>query len=75
MKSNQVKQILNLQQQITAMEKEIEHLYAERKLLVQESDALLSEVLQEKIQTPLGLDYQSELDVILDAHAELPKAA
>lgn len=31
MKSNQVKQILNLQQQITAMEKEIEHLYAERK--------------------------------------------
>lgn len=75
MKSNQVKQILNLQQQITAMEKEIEHLYAERKLLVQESDALLSEVLQEKIQTPLGLDYQSELDVILDARAELPKAA
>ena len=75
MKSNQVKQILNLQQQITAMEKEIEHLYAERKLLVQESEALLSEVLQEEIQTPLGLDYQSELDVILDARAELPKAA
>ena len=55
MKSNQVKQILNLQQQITAMEKEIEHLYAERKLLVRAINQLSS---REKliVKMRFGLD-------------------
>ena len=38
MKEERIKQIHNLQQQIAAMEQEIEHLYGERKNLVQESE-------------------------------------
>lgn len=75
MKQNQLKQILNLQQQIAAMEQEIEHLYGERKLLVQESEGLLQELLQNVEEPVTSADYQSDLDVILKARAELPSQA
>lgn len=75
MTQNQLKQILNLQQQIAAMEQEIEHLYGERKNLVGESEALLQELLQQQEAPVATADYQSELDVILKARAELPAQA
>ncbi len=72
MRQNQLEQILNLQQQIAAMEQEIEHLYAERKNLMQETTAMLEEVLRQEEQPVASMDYQTELDLILDARAELP---
>lgn len=75
MKQSQQKQILNLQQQIVTMEQEIEHLYAERRNLVRESESLLQELLHTEEQPFTSSDYQSELDCILNAKAELPKKA
>lgn len=75
MRQNQLEQIRNLQMQIVAMEQEIEHLYAERKNLVQESESRLQDLLQ-TIEEPMnGSGRQSELDMILDARAELPDSA
>ena len=75
MRQNQLEQIRNLQMQIAAMEQEIEHLYAERKNLVQESESRLQDLLQ-TVEEPLsGAGHQSELDMILDARAELPHKA
>ena len=70
MKQKQAQQILNLQQQVAAMEQEIEQLYAERRRLVQESELLLTEALQTEEPALNGVDYQSELDQILNARAE-----
>ena len=75
MKQKQAQQILNLQQQVAAMEQEIEQLYAERRRLVQESELLLTEALQTEEPALNGVDYQSELDQILNARAELPAQA
>jgi len=68
-------QMLNLRQQIAAMEREIEHLYAERKSLVQESEALLKDLLQMDAPHLSAADYYTELDEILRAQAELPSHA
>ncbi len=75
MKQERIKQIHNLQQQIAAMEQEIEHLYGERKNLVQESESLLRDLLNMGENVLPGADYHSELDKILDARAEMPKKA
>lgn len=75
MKQNQVEQILNLQQQAAAMEQEIEQLYAERRQLMQESEQLLTELLRAEEPALGTVDYQSDLDVILNTKAELPTQA
>lgn len=75
MKQNQAQQILNLQQQVAAMEQEIEQLYAERRRLVQESESLLTEIMQEEDPALNGVEYQSELDLIINARNELPDRA
>ena len=75
MKEERIKQIHNLQQQIAAMEQEIEHLYGERKNLVQESESLLRDLLNMGETVLPGADYHSELDKILDARSEMPKKA
>jgi hypothetical protein len=75
MRQNQLDQIRNLQLQIAAMEQEIEHLYAERKNLVQESESRLQDLLQTVEEPMNGSGRQSELDRILDIRAELPDYA
>lgn len=76
MQQSQLGQIHNLQQQIAAMEKEIESLYAERKMLVQESETILREMLdQDQNPVAVSTSYETELDKILMARGELPKTA
>lgn len=75
MRQNQLDQIRNLQLQIAAMEQEIEHLYAERKNLVQETESRLQDLLQTVEEPMNGSGRQSELDRILDIRAELPDSA
>lgn len=70
-----MEQLHNLQTQIAAMEQEIEYLYAERRALVRESEALIKDtVVQEPIVLPESA-YESDLDRILKAQKELPKKA
>lgn len=75
MRHNQLDQIRNLQLQIAAMEQEIEHLYAERKNLVRESESRMQDLLQTIEEPMVGGGHQSELDEILSARAELPDKA
>ncbi len=75
MRQEQLDQVRNLQLQIAAMEQEIEHLYAERKHLVRESESRMHDLLQTMEEPMSGSGHQSELDMILNARAELPKQA
>ncbi len=75
-KESQREQMHNLQKQIAAMEREIEQLYAERKNLVMESEALLMDLLDETGEHPMQAGvYLTELDQVMLAEAELPKSA
>ncbi len=75
MRQSQLEQIHNLQIQIAAMEQEIEHLYAERKNLVQETESRIQDLLQTVDQSMAGGGQPSALDEILSARAELPDTA
>ena len=75
MRQNQLDQIRNLQLQIEAMEQEIEHLYAERKNLVRESESRMQDLLRTMDEPVSGAGHISELDRILNARAELPEKA
>lgn len=69
-------EIYNIQKQVAAMEREIEHLYAERKNLVLESERLIMELLDTAVERPMQTGaYLSELDKIMLAEAELPSCA
>ncbi len=75
MQQDQLDQIRNLQLQIAAMEQEIEHLYAERKNLVRESESRMQDLLQTMEEPMSGSRHLSELDMLLTARAELPEKA
>ena len=75
MRQSQLDQIHNLQLQIAAMEQEIEHLYAERKHLVRESESRMRDLLQTMEEPVNASGHLSELDRILNARAELPEKA
>ncbi len=69
-------QVHNLQNQIAAMEREIEQLYAERKLLVAESEQLIMELLDKPEENPMQTGaYLTDLDKIMLAETPFPTTA